>query len=346
MPRRSRRQADKIARHRGRERAGVQRKALWAGLGILALILVPVAVAAVFAWNITRSFDNSTVTLPQSQVFPQEQSRPAERSDKAQTILLLGSDTRGSIDPSSVDSGQNSRTDTIMVARIPADRSGIYVTSIMRDSWVDIPGYGMNKINAAFAYGGVPLTVQTVEQLLDTRIDHVAIIDFDGFLGLTNALGGITVTNERAFSVDSYHFDQGEITLNGDQALVFVRERYSFEDGDYQRTRNQQAYMRGLLDKLISRETLTNPGRIAESSASIAPFLTVDGGLDSGYMIRLAPGMRDLRPGDVHFMTLSTEGPSWSPDGTQSIILLDETKMDQVRKAFRDDDMQALLSLG
>ncbi len=343
MPSSKRRQADKVARHRGKEKAGVGKKALWAGLGLLALIAIPVAAIGLFANNLKNTYEDNADILSQSEVFPEEQSRPMEREDEAQTILLLGSDTRAEVDPNALEQGQDSRSDAIMVARIPADRSGIYITSIMRDSWVDIPGYGDNKINAAFAYGGIPLTVATVEQLLDTRIDHVAVIDFEGFKGLTNALGGVTVNNSVAFNAGDYQFNEGEITLNGDQALTFVRARYPFEDGDYQRVRNQQAYMKGLLSGLLSRDTLTSPGKISDAVAAISPFLSVDEGLTAGYIIGLAPGLRDIRSDDVHFVTLPTLGPSWSPDGTQSIILLDNAGMESVRQAFREDTVGDLI---
>lgn len=339
-----RRQADKIARHRGKEKAGVGKKALWAALGLAALVAIPVGLIALFLWNLTSTFDKNADFLLESEVFPQEQSRPAEREDEAQTILLLGSDTRAEVDPDALEQGQDSRSDAIMVARIPADRSGIYITSIMRDSWVDIPGHGDDKVNAAFAYGGIPLTVATVEQLLDTRIDHVAVIDFEGFKGLTNALGGVTVNNSIAFSAGNYQFNEGEITLNGDQALTFVRERKSFVDGDYQRVRNQQAYMKGLISELLSRDTLTSPGKISDAVAAISPFLSVDEGLTAGYIIGLAPELRSIRSGDIHFMTLPTEGVGWSPDGTQSIILLDGAGMEDVRKAFHDDTVGDLVA--
>src|SRR5690606_401872 len=104
--------------------------------------------------------------------------------------------------------------------------------SIMRDNWVNIQGHGEAKINAAVAYGGIPLAVNTVENFIDARIDHVALIDFESFKGLTDAVGGVTVNNTIAFdSINGGHgfsFAQGEITLNGDEALAFVRERYAF----------------------------------------------------------------------------------------------------------------------
>lgn len=80
-----------------------------------------------------------------------------------------------------------------MLAHVPADRQHVYLMSIMRDSWVEVPGHGRAKINAAYSWGGVALTTETVEQLLDIRIDHVAEIDFAGFEDMTDALGGVTV---------------------------------------------------------------------------------------------------------------------------------------------------------
>ncbi|MGO8610054.1 LCP family protein, partial [Rhizobium johnstonii] len=77
--------------------------------------------------------------------------------------------------------------------------------------------------------------VQTIESIIDVRIDHVAVIDFEGFAGLTDALGGVPVNNEIAFTRGGVNYAAGPITLDGDHALGFVRERYSFTDGDYQR---------------------------------------------------------------------------------------------------------------
>ena len=88
----------------------------------------------------------------------------------------------------------------MMLMHIPENRENVYVMSIMRDTWVDIPGQGEHKINAAMAFGGVPLVVETIEGMFDTRVDHVAIIDFAGFKELTDALGGVEINNPAAFS--------------------------------------------------------------------------------------------------------------------------------------------------
>ena len=335
------RQAEKVARHRGHAKPrSIGRTVAWMAALLVVLTAVPAAVAGFFVWRISSSFDGTSEEIVEA--FPQEQSRPAEREDEAQTILLLGSDSRGDLDPDTAAEAHDGRSDVIMVVRIPADRQGIYVMSIMRDSWVEIPGFGMNKVNAAFSYGGIPLATQTIENLLGTRIDHVATIDFDGFRGLTDALGGVTVDNQVAFSAAGVDFPQGEITLNGEEALTFVRERKSFGDGDYQRARNQQAYMRGVVQELLSRETLSTPSTITNSVAEISPYLSKDEGLNTGYLISMMPGLRNVRSADVHFSTIPTVGPGWSPDGTQSIVEVDWARMEELRKAYEDDTLAEL----
>lgn len=306
---------------------------------VVALVLAAAAVLGWFGWRLASTFDEESEVLPG--VFPEAQL--PEREDDAQTILLLGSDTRGHIDTDDVEGPQDGRSDTIMVARIPSDHSGVYIMSIMRDSWVDIPGYGDAKVNAAMAYGGVPLTIETIESLIGSRIDHVAVIDFEGFKGLTNALGGVPVYNAHTFSAGGFNFPQGDLVLNGDEALSFVRERKSFGDGDYQRVRNQQAYMKGLLSTILSRDTLTSPSKLTATVDAISPFIARDEGLNGGYIAGQAMKMTSIRPSDIHFFTAPTTGVGWSPDGRQSIILLDWTEMEKVKEAFETDTVAGLV---
>ena len=147
----------------------------------------------------------------------------------ATDILLLGSDQRSGAEAQYV---TGARADTIMVLHIPEDGSAAYLVSIMRDTWVNIPGYGSHKVNAGLNYGGVDLQVATIEQLLGIQMDHVAEIDFQGFKALVDTLGGVTVDVPLNFSTDNYTFTAGPQTLNGGQALEFVRQRYAFSDGD------------------------------------------------------------------------------------------------------------------
>src|SRR5690606_30500228 len=115
--------------------------------------------------------------------------------------LLLGSDSEDQVSSgTSAEDLRGQRADTMMLVHIPADRSGVQVVSFMRDNWVEIPGYGNAKLNAALSYGGTPLLVETIEKITDVPIDHVVITDFEGFKGLSEALDGVTVDNQIAFA--------------------------------------------------------------------------------------------------------------------------------------------------
>ena len=314
-------------------------------LVILASVLVGVLVAVgvvggIYAMNLARSYDQKTTKIPQA--FPEESTRPAATSDGSMNILLMGSDSRA--DATSIDEGgpSDQRTDTMMLMHVDADRQNVYVMSIMRDLWVPIPGHGEAKINAAFAYGGAPLTVQTVEQLLQTRIDHVAIIDFEGFRGMTDALGGVDVFSQKSFTARGTTIVEGLNHLQGNDALNFVRERYSFTDGDYTRVKNQQAFMTAIVDKLISRDTLTDPAKISSFVGSVSEYLSVDDTLDAGTLANLGVSLRDVKKENIKFFTVPTSGTGTSADG-QSIVNLNTGAMPGLQAALKDDTMDSFL---
>ena len=150
-----------------------------------------------------------------------ETARPTKEPLETGTLnyVLLGSDSR---DPNNEGNG---RSDSIMVVHLNAKRNKAYIISFPRDMYVDIPGYGKNKINAAFAFGGAPLTVRTLEDLTGVRMDHVVLVDFEGFIQLTDDLDGVTVVNKTAFTSHGFDYPKGKITIKGEKALWFVRER-------------------------------------------------------------------------------------------------------------------------
>jgi LCP family protein required for cell wall assembly len=307
-----------------------------------AFVLVLVGGSAIFLGSIAQRFDQGTEKIVEA--FPDVRVRPPEPTGaaaSAQNILLLGTDARAELE--SFDDAAGQRSDTMMVAHIPADRHGITVMSIMRDSWVEISGHGTAKVNAALAYGGVPLAVQTVESLIGARIDHVAIFDFKGFIGLTDAVGGVDIDNPIEF--ESYHlrgttFAHGRLHLDGTHALAFARERYAFIDGDYTRVRNQQAFIEALLDKVVSSDTALNPARVSSVLEAITPYLKLDAGFTSGYIAGLALELRDVRRADVTFFTMPTVGTGTSNDG-QSIVLIDRARLADVRAGFASDSLDA-----
>lgn len=309
-------------------------------LGALGAVLLVAAIGVgLLVGSVSSSFDTGRHTLPSAEAFPAPSGRPQASTGKAAgaiNILLLGTDTRGPT-PVSLAKIRAQRSDTMLLVHIPADRRRVEVMSIMRDSWVPIPDHGHGKINAALSYGGVPLTVRTVEQLLGVRIDHVAIVSFSGFEGLTDALGGVVVDNAIPFDNLGNHFAEGRTRLTGVAALAYVRARYPFADGDFQRVRNQQAYLKGVLSTVLSSATLLNPMKVGSTVSAIAPYLLVDQGFDATYLRSLAVALPSLRTGDVHFFTAPTSGTGM--EGDQSVVYLDDERMRQVAVALRNDTL-------
>ena len=315
---------------------------------IAALVLVAGAVAGGYLLNLANTFDNKTQVI--ASAFPEESLRPVKNPDDGSlNFLLLGVDHGADGTTTSQmlsGGGTDQRSDSMMLMHIPEDRKGVYVMSIMRDLWTDIPGHGRQKINAAMSLGGVPLTVQTIEGMLDTKIDHVAMIDFNGFKDLSTALGGVTVDNDIEFySTDKhkYHYPVGEITLKGNEALRFVRERKPFIDGDYQRVRNQQKFIKAVINEMLSKDTLTNPATIYEVIDTVSPYLSFDDGFDAATAAGLGLQLKDLRASDVEMFTLPTAGTGTSPDG-QSIVVRDEVALAQISEALKSDTMSEYLA--
>lgn len=266
----------------------------------------------------------------------QVSSRPV---DAASTdILLLGSDQRSGAAAARV---SGARADSIMVLHIPADGSAAYLISIMRDTWVNIPGYGSAKVNAALNYGGVALQVATVEQLLGIRMDHVAEIDFEGFKALVDTLGGVDVKVPVGFTTSGatpYTFSAGVNSMNGTQALAFVRERYTFSNGDYQRVINQRAFIRGVYSKLRSQGAMSSAASLLPVIQSVAPYMSVDSGLTPSQIVGIAQPVLANGNTQLVTMTLPNAGTGWSWNG-QSIVVLDSAATGAMSQALQTGTM-------
>ncbi|MCU1555480.1 MAG: transcriptional regulator [Arthrobacter sp.] len=244
----------------------------------------------------------------------------------ALNILLVGSDSRvNARAEAAAGTLSDQRGDVLVLIHLPADRQSIFGISIMRDLWVDIPGHGAAKVNAGLELGGLPLQTQTVAALLGQRIDHTVMLDFEGFSALTDALGGVEVDVKLPFSstVDTpYYFPPGVNRLNGSQALSFVRERHAFADGDYQRVRNQQTFLKATLAKLLNEGGLADRDTVRKLVRTVLPHVTLDAGFSLESLENLVYSLRSTAPGTGVFFTLPTAGTGTSRDG-QSIVLQD-----------------------
>jgi LCP family protein required for cell wall assembly len=264
-------------------------------------------------------------------------------AEDAQNILLIGSDGRDSV--------VNGRSDVIILMHVSSDRQKVYLVHFPRDIYVDVPGYGMDKINAAYAYGGPQLLVRTLQNLVDVSIDHVAVVGFEGFRAMTDAVGGVDVYAEEASVDEVYNEDftegwdipvhVGMNHLDGAAALGFVRERYDLSEGDISRGRRQQAFVKALVLKALSRETLTNPVRLAQFVDAATRNVTVDDTLSVADIYSQALAMRNLRSSDIVFIAAPITGFGTSPQGA-SIDIVDEAQMAQLSRALRTDDMSSI----
>ena len=312
-----------------------KRRRLLPKILIAAAVLLVAAIGAglLYAATIDRSL---TKNLNRGVELPSEGPSAAGTPQKAQetgalNYVLLGSDSR---DPGNESNG---RSDTIMLVHLNAKRTKAYIVSFPRDMYVNIPGYGKNKINAAFAFGGPPLAVRTLENLTGVGMDHVVLIDFEGFIRLTDDLHGVTVTNKTAFSSHGFHYAKGKITIAGEQALWFVRERHQLPGGDLARAENQRNVIKAILDKGLSAEVISDPATSINFIANVAKHLTVDNGLSDSEIRRTALSLR-LTGKDIALMQAPISGFGTSRDG-QSIDLVDAAKMAELSNALKKDKL-------
>ncbi|WP_082483992.1 LCP family protein [Arthrobacter sp. Leaf141] len=331
---------------------------------IAALLAVALAVVAVVAAiNLTRTGADTPPVTAQDLPLPVSESPTAtadvgpspavplpppapepipDLAAAAMNVLVIGSDSRASAREAAAFTAATGesidhRADTIMVAHIPADRRSLSLVSINRDLWVEIPDYGGAKINAALEVGGIDLTARTVESLLGISIAHTVMLDFHGFRGLTDGLGGIDVPVALPFQSthDTGHvFTPGINHLDGQAALEFARERYAFVDGDFQRVRNQQVLVRAILARLTAGGALNDVTAVRSLVEFAGCCLTVDKGFDPLQVAVLAYSLRNLDVNAIGTITLPTAGDGFVAG--QSVLFPDYGGVAAVGAALRD----------
>ena len=246
-----------------------------------------------------------------------------------QTLMILGSDRRPK---DNVEGGSGARSDTIMLVHVPKSGKTTMV-SIPRDSYVPIPGEGSDKINAAFAWGGAPLLVQTVEEATGLRIDHYAEIGFSGFAGIVDAVGGVNVCLDSPIDdpLAGINLPAGCQDLTGSEALGFVRTRATAL-ADLDRMNNQRKFMSALLSKATSPTTFLNPFRLWSLATDTAKSLQVDNGDHIWNLASLAWALR----GGMTTTTVPVGGFDYV-DGSGDVLLWDKTKASQFFDALAND---------
>jgi LCP family protein required for cell wall assembly len=251
--------------------------------------------------------------------------------------LITGSDSRAGLSRAEIDAlhvGFDEGTlnsDSIMLLHVGSGRP--VLISIPRDSYVDIPGHGWNKINAALAYGGASLLIQTVENVTGLKIDHYMGIGFGGLVAVVNKVGGVPICLTTALN-DSYsgvHLSAGCHNLNGDQALAFVRDRHSFATEDLQRIQDQRAFLSALLKKATSPGVYLNPFTALPFGSTAASSMSVDTGTSLLDLVHAASALRDPETGTVpiadnNYFTSAGDTVLWNQ--TQATELFNALKKD------------------
>jgi LCP family protein required for cell wall assembly len=269
--------------------------------------------------------------------------------------LIVGSDSRAGLTNAQeaelatgdVAGASGQRTDTIMLLHIPALGSGAQPTlvSLPRDSAVPIPGKGRNKINAAYAFGGPPLLVQTVETVTGVHVDHYAEIGFTGFAGLVDAVGGVQLCPPDPIDdpLAGLHIQAGCQQFTGPQALGYVRTRHS-PRGDLDRVARQREFLGALIATAAGPSVLLNPFRLVPLVTSAPTAVTVDNGDHVWHLARLGWTMRSLTGG--HAVTTTVPVAGFGTAGGGSAVLWDRTRASRLFSALAQDQPVPPAALG
>ena len=303
--------------------------------------IVVVAISAI-AWLGLGSISGA---IKRVDVFGSIENRP-EKPTTALNYLLVGSDTREGLTKEqskllrvgTTKSAAGARSDTMLLVHISKARDRATIISIPRDSLVVIPEHQSSlykdrtvaaangKINAAFAWGGAPLLIQTIENETGVRIDHYIEIGFAGFAGIVDSLGGIEVCSKKDIDDPQSHLvmSAGVHTLNGVEALKYVRTRDFDGMGDLGRMQRQQQFMSAVLRKVTSSGVLLNPVKVINLFNAAIATVKTDSQLNTSDLITLAKQLKNLSASKVRTLTIPLGNSNARVSGLGSVVVWDK----------------------
>ncbi|WP_327132333.1 LCP family protein [Streptomyces sp. NBC_01343] len=289
----------------------------WIALGLALLVLCGAAVG----WWLYRKLDGNITedTSAAAELERYERERPTHAVGGSQNILLIGSDSRSGKENARYGQDRGTeRSDTAILLHLPADRRSATAVSIPRDLMTPIPACltadgrrtaeRLAQFNWAYEWGGAACTIRTMEKLTGIRIDHHMVVDFTGFKKMVDAVGGVEVCLKQPMndSEAKLKLRAGRQTLHGEEALGFVRARYSLGNGsDTERMERQQQFLGSLVKKVQSTGVLLNPGRLYPLLDAATSSVTTDPGLASlRGLYELVRSIRDIPAEQVKFLTV------------------------------------------
>ena len=321
---------------------------------ITSLSLAVVAISA-FSW---LGLGQVSGAINRIDVFGSLGERP-DKPSSALNYLLVGSDTREGLTREqskllrvgTTKAAAGARSDTMLIVHISKSRDKATIISIPRDSLVTIPEHpsslnkekivpaAKGKINAAFAWGGAPLLIQTIEQETNIKIDHYIEIGFAGFAGMVDALGGIDVCTKRDIDDPGSHLvlKAGAHTLDGIESLKYVRTRDFDGMGDLGRMQRQQQFMSAVLRKVTSTGVLLNPIKLVNFFNATIATVRTDSELNRNDLIVLAKQLKNLSPSKVRTLTIPLGNANARVPGLGSVVTWDSVLAPDLFNRLRED---------
>ncbi|GGZ26091.1 LCP family protein [Streptomyces poonensis] len=330
-------------RGRKRGRTGRRRTGRWILLGLLVVVLA----AAGGGYWLYKDLDGNIDGVDIDRALGDD--RPEKQPTSGQNILVLGSDSRSG-DNASLGTGDvaGARSDTALVMHIPEGRTEAVAVSIPRDTLVTrpectkadgstLPSAQRVMFNSVYSAAGPACVVKTVEQMSGVRMDHFMEIDFAGFKGLVDAIGGVTVTVEEAIHDKSSGLDleAGTHKLNGTESLAFVRTRHGVGDGsDLGRIGLQQEFMLALLSEIKKQDLLGSPTKTYKIADSLTEALTTDSELASlTSLADFASSLNGVDPSTMETIMLPVAYDKTDPNR----VVAAEPQATELWKAIRTD---------
>ncbi|MFF7730755.1 LCP family protein [Streptomyces sp. NPDC008001] len=332
-----------------RARHGAPRRRRW-GLRFAAFGATAVLVASGLGHAVVTGIDHR---IGRVDPFRGLSNRPATTS-KGMNILLVGTDARDRID-----ADQRRRyhlggaachcTDTVMLLHLSAARDRVSVISLPRDTYAEIPAHvddagrprpaHPQKLNAAYAEGGPGLTVRTVEQLTGVHVDHYLEVDFTTFMRTVDVVGGVQVCSSRPLK-DPYSgldLPSGTSTLNGGQALQYVRSRHLDGASDLGRMQRQQRFLASLLHTATDGGALLNPVKFQQVAATLLGSVRADRGFDGETLIGLGRAMKNLSPASAEFVSVPVGSANYPVPRVGSTVKWDDAAAARLFESVRED---------
>jgi LCP family protein required for cell wall assembly len=320
---------------------------------IITSISIGVVAISAFSW---LGLGQITGSLKRVDAFAGLNSRP-EKASSAVNYLLVGSDNRAGLTPAelkllrvgSTKSAAGQRSDTMLLVHISKARDKAVIVSLPRDTLVTMPQYvtssgktvapQLAKMNSAFSWGGAPLLIQVVEAKTNLRIDHYIEISFAGFARVVDSLGGIQVCTKTAINDPKSHLvlAAGIHTLNGIEALKYVRTRDFDGMGDLGRMQRQQQFMSSVLKKATSTGVLLNPVKFISFINAAMETVKTDSALNSSDLVTLAKQMRNLSASKVRTLTVPLSDVNHSVPYIGSTVIWDPVLAPELFQKLRDD---------